>query len=68
MLVFTLREVFAITERQKVELRGEACNAPNLPSFGNPGTNIDSGPGISAAITTVQGLNRTVQIGLKYSF
>ncbi len=67
-LDFTLRKIFSITDRQKLELRGEAFNAPNHPNFGNPNANIDSGIGSAGVITTVQGLNRTVQIGMKYSF
>ena len=63
-----LRKIFNITERQKLQLRFEAFNAPNHPNWGNPNVNIDAGPGSAAAITTLQGSNRVVQAGLKYSF
>jgi hypothetical protein len=66
-LDFGLRKIFDITERQKLQLRLEAFNAPNHPNFGNPNMNIDAGPGSAAAITTVVS-NRVIQIGLKYSF
>jgi hypothetical protein len=62
-----LRKIFAISERQKLQLRLEAFNAPNHPNFGNPNMNIDAGPGAAAAITSVAA-NRVVQVGLKYSF
>jgi hypothetical protein len=67
-LDFGLRKVFNLTERQKLQLRAEAFNAPNHPNFGNPNANIDAGPGSAGAITSVQGGNRVVQIGLKYQF
>ena len=36
--------------------------------WANPNINIDAGPGSAGAITSVQGCNRVVQVGLKYSF
>jgi len=67
-LDFGLRKVVNITERQKLQLRLEAFNAPNHPNFGSPSTNIDGGPGSAGAITSTQGANRVVQLGLKYQF
>jgi len=67
-LDFGLRKVVNITERQKLQLRLEAFNAPNHPNFGSPSTNIDGGPGSAGAITSTQGGNRVVQLGLKYQF
>jgi hypothetical protein len=66
-LDFGLRKVFSITERQKLQLRFEAYNAPNHVNWGNPSVNIDAGPGAAGAITSVVS-NRVTQIGLKYSF
>jgi hypothetical protein len=63
-----LRKIFNITERQKLQLRLESFNVLNHPNWGNPSTNIDGGPGSAGTITSVQGNNRIVQIGLKYSF
>ena len=45
-----LRKIFAISERQKLQLRLEAFNAPNHPNFGNPNMNIDAGPGAAAVV------------------
>ena len=63
-----VRKVFSITERQKVELRGEFYNALNHPHFGLPNGDIDAGPGASGAITSLNGTMRVVQLGLKYRF
>ena len=63
-LDFTLRKVFAITERMNLQLRMEAFNAPNHPNFGNPNGNIDAGVGAAGVITSVQGVNRISQVGL----
>ena len=57
-LDFTLRKVFAITERFSLQLRMDAFNAPNHPNFGNPNANIDSGVGSAGVITSAQGNNR----------
>ena len=65
---FGLRKIFDITERQKLQLRAEAFNALNHPYFSNPDAGIDDGPGAAGAITSTQGSNRVVQIGLKYQF
>jgi hypothetical protein len=67
-LDFGLRKVFNITERQKLQLRGEFFNVLNHPNWGSPSTNIDGGPGSAGAITSLQGGNRVVQMGLKYQF
>jgi hypothetical protein len=63
-----LRKVFSVTERQKVELRGEFYNALNHPNFGLPNNDIDAGPGASGTITSLAVNMRTVQLALKYRF
>jgi outer membrane receptor protein involved in Fe transport len=63
-----LRKVFSVTERQKIEFRGEFYNALNHPNFGLPNSDIDAGPGASGAITSLSVNMRTVQLALKYRF
>ena len=63
-----IRKIFSITERQKLEFRGEMFNTLNHPNFGLPNADIDAGPGGSGAITSLTGTNRIVQFGLKYHF
>jgi hypothetical protein len=67
-LDFGLRKVFNITERQKLQVRGEFFNVLNHPNWGSPSTDIDGGPGSAGAITSLTGANRVVQLGLKYQF
>jgi Carboxypeptidase regulatory-like domain/TonB-dependent Receptor Plug Domain len=63
-----IRKVFSVTERQKVELRGEFYNALNHPNFGQPNNDIDAGPGAAGAITSLTTNMRTIQVALKYRF
>jgi hypothetical protein len=51
----------------KAEVRGEAFNVLNQPSFGNPGNNA-IGPGASAQVTGVTVSGRTMQLYGKISF
>jgi len=67
-LDFGIRKVFSLTERQKLELRGEFFNALNHPNFGQPNSDIDAGPGAAGAITTLTTPMRTIQVALKYRF
>ncbi len=71
-LDFGLRKVFNVTERQKLELRGEFFNTLNHPNFGQPDPDIDDGPysqgGSAGTITTLSTNNRIIQVALKYRF
>jgi hypothetical protein len=63
-----IRKVFSVTERQKIELRGEFYNALNHPNFGQPNSDIDAGPGAAGTITALTTNMRTIQVALKYRF
>jgi hypothetical protein len=56
-----------ITERVKLELRGEATNLTNSVMFGNPTTDITSSTFGRIRDTTTSG-SRKVQIGAKIHF
>jgi hypothetical protein len=60
-----LGKTFNVTERVHVEIRGEAENVLNHPSFGFPNENLSSG-GSNITSTTVGG--RTMQLFGKVSF
>jgi len=57
---------FRITERKKLEFRGEATNALNMVNLSNPGTNANTASTFGI-ITTARPM-RQVQLGLKLSF
>jgi hypothetical protein len=59
-----LSKSFALTEKVKFELRGEANNFPNHASFGLPNTDVTGGSNITG--TTVGG--RTMQLYGRLSF
>jgi hypothetical protein len=63
---FSIMKNFGITERQRLQFRGEFFNVSNHPNFGLPGTqNAASTYGVfSSTITT----SRQIQLGLKYLF
>ncbi|MBW4027749.1 MAG: carboxypeptidase regulatory-like domain-containing protein [Acidobacteria bacterium] len=61
-----LGKTFHVWERVNFELRGEANNFINHPSFGLPDTNI--GPGHTAQITSVSVGGRTMQLYGRISF
>jgi len=67
-LDLAIRKVFSITERQKLEVRGEFYNALNHPNFGLPESDIDAGPGAAAAITSLSTPMRTAQVAMRYRF
>ena len=64
----SIRKVFSITERQKLEFRTEFFNMLNHPNFGQPDNFIDDGPGAAGTITSLAFPQRQIQFGLKYSF
>ncbi|MGH9718573.1 MAG: carboxypeptidase regulatory-like domain-containing protein [Bryobacteraceae bacterium] len=69
---------FRVTERVRIQFRGEAFNASNTPHFNNPGTNVSNlllGADGSAAqlrgfseITSAQNDERQFRLGLRISF
>jgi hypothetical protein len=63
-----IRKVFSVTERQKMEVRGEFYNALNHPNFALPNADIDAGPGASGTITSLATPMRIVQLAVKYRF
>jgi len=64
----SLRKVFALTERQRLEFRAEFFNAFNHPNYAQPDNFIDDGPGVAGTITSLAIPMRQIQFGLKYSF
>jgi hypothetical protein len=58
-------KVFAIGERQRIQLRGEFFNFPNHPNFDNP--NDDPASGTFGKVTRKIS-ERNVQVSLRYSF
>jgi hypothetical protein len=69
---------FSITERLKLQFRGEAFNATNTPHFNNPGTNVsnailNSNGTIArnngySEITSALSDQRQLRFGLRFSF
>jgi hypothetical protein len=64
----SIRKVFDITERQKLEFRGEFFNAFNHPTFAMPDEYITDGPGAAGVITSTVLAQRQIQFALKYRF
>lgn len=60
-----LGKTFRVSERVHVELRGEAQNFPNHPSFALPNTNVSNG---ASNITSVTVGGRTMQLYGRVSF
>lgn len=63
---FSLGKTFPIWREVLMEIRGEADNVLNHPSFGQPGTTV--GPGSNATITSVTVGGRTMQLYGRISF
>jgi hypothetical protein len=61
-----LHKDFALTERFKLEFRGEAFNLLNKTNFGNPNSNRSSGA--FGTITTLNGSAREIQLALRLAF
>ena len=64
----SIRKVFDITERQKLEFRAELFNAFNHPVFAMPDNYITDGPGAAGVITSTVLPQRQIQFALKYRF
>lgn len=63
---FSLGKTFTITNRMKFELRGDAVNVLNHPSFANPDNVI--GPGHDGSITGVSVGGRHLELYGRFSF
>jgi outer membrane receptor protein involved in Fe transport len=64
----SIRKVFNVTERYKVEFRGEAFNALNHAVFAQPDNYITDGPGAAGVITSTVIPQRQLQFALKLHF
>jgi hypothetical protein len=62
----TLKKMFNIHERAKLELRGEAFNLFNHPTFSNPNSTI--GTAAAGTVTSTLNANRVMQGALKIYF
>jgi len=65
---WTLGKSFALGERQSLRFRADFFNLFNHPSFANPAAPVVTPAGGDAAITSVVGTPRLIQLSLKYSF
>ena len=64
-LDLSIQKYFAVTERYKLELRGDAYNLTNSPIFQTPARNVTSAT--FAEINSAQG-ERNIQFALKFYF
>lgn len=65
-LDFSLFKNFAITERAKIQIRGEAFNLSNTPGFSNPSATLNTSA--FGSITSTANNNRQIQLGAKILF
>ena len=63
-----LYKYFAVRERYKIDLRGEAFNFANRPDFNNPATNASLPTFGTITSTLVNPLPRNIQLSLRLSF
>ncbi len=64
----SIRKVFSLTERWRMEFRAEFFNAFNHAVFVQPDNYITDGPGSAGVITSTVLPQRQIQFGLKLSF
>ena len=57
---------FRVTERARLEFRGEAFNLMNTPLFAAPGQTVNTPT--FGVVTTQENAPRQVQLGLKIDF
>jgi len=62
----TLKKSFAFSEARRLEVRGEAFNIANHPTFSAPNATI--GAAAAGTITSTLNANRTLQVALKLYF
>jgi len=65
-LDFSLFKRFRVTERARLEFRGEAFNLMNTPLFAAPGATVNTPT--FGVVTTQENAPRQVQLGLKILF
>jgi Carboxypeptidase regulatory-like domain len=65
-LDFSLFKQFRVTEGSLLQFRAEIFNLTNTPSFGPPGTAIDTGA--AGRVTSTLSQPRQIQFALKYNF
>ena len=63
---FSLFKNFHLTERFAIQIRGEAFNVSNTPSFNNPSSTLNTGS--FGSITSTSNNNRQIQLGAKINF
>ena len=61
---FSLFKQFALTEKVKLQVRGEAFNAMNRVRFGSPNTTVTAGANFGR-VTTQANDPRQMQMGMK---
>jgi len=64
----SIRKIFNLSERFRLEFRTEFFNAFNHPVFSQPDNNIDDGPGATGVITSTVIPQRQIQFALKLEF
>jgi hypothetical protein len=64
----SLRKIFSVSERIKLEFRAEFFDAFNHPNFNQPDSEIDDGPGAAGVITSLASPMREIQFGLRIAF
>ena len=62
----TLKKIFSIRERSKLEFRAEAFNLFNHPTFGNPNATVNTSS--AGIVTSTLNANRILQGALKFYF
>jgi hypothetical protein len=63
-----LYKTFRVTERFKLEFRGDAFNLPNHPNFSNPAANVSTASTFGRVRSTIAETNRAIQFAVKLMF
>jgi hypothetical protein len=63
---FSLFKNFVLTERLRLQIRGEAFNASNTPGFNNPNATLKTAT--FGTVTSTANNNRQIQVGAKILF
>jgi hypothetical protein len=62
----SLFKQFAVTEKSRLQFRGEAFNLPNAAYFNTPNATVDVAAG--GRVTSISNVPRQIQFALKYIF